>query len=480
MATDSTFGETRAAIEKFDGKKNFSLWQVRMRDVLVQQGTEEALNGKEDKPTGMTDKTWERMNSKAVSTIRLSLVDDVVYDVMGETSASDLWKKLEDLYMGKNFTNRLMLKQELYSLKRKEGVDLQSHIGEFNKLLCDLSNVGVKLDDEDKAIILLTSVKSTHMHLFNTLLYGRDTITVEQVKAALLSSEKMEKEDKKDMGDSQALFTNEKKKLYGKKNQGGGGGTRDRRPIKDWECYYCGEKGHLIRDCPERKKKEEERVAAFAKEEEFVENLLSITSKEKEAKEWVLDSACSSHLCSHRDWFSSYQPMEGEVFMGNGSSSKVEGVGTVKIKTTNGLTRILTNVRHVPSLRRNVISLGYLDSKGCSFAAINGLMKVRRGPRIMLMGRKVENLYVLLGNTIVDKVVAKSTKLMWKPMEKSTQKVENTVQTTSATSTISTQIEDVNPSSKAELVSFRFHDVGDVVDSLKSTSDMDLRTGFVE
>ena len=90
MATDSTFGETRAAIEKFDGKKNFSLWQVRMRDVLVQQGTEEALNGKEDKPTGMTDKTWERMNSKAVSTIRLSLVDDVVYDVMGETSTSDL------------------------------------------------------------------------------------------------------------------------------------------------------------------------------------------------------------------------------------------------------------------------------------------------------------------------------------------------------------------------------------------------------
>jgi len=121
-----------------------------------------------------------------------------------------------------------------------------------------------------------------------------------------------------------------------------------------------------------------------------------------------------------------------------------------------------------------------LDSKGCSFAAINGLMKVRRGPRIMLMGRKVENLYVLLGNTIVDKVVAKPTKLMWKPMEKSIQKVENTVQTTSATSTISTQIEDVNPSSKAELVSFRFHDVGDVVDSLKSTSDMDLRTGFVE
>ena len=39
MATgDSSFGETRMAIEKFDGKKNFSMLQVCMKDALVQQG----------------------------------------------------------------------------------------------------------------------------------------------------------------------------------------------------------------------------------------------------------------------------------------------------------------------------------------------------------------------------------------------------------------------------------------------------------
>ena len=40
---DSSLGETRMAIEKFDGKKNFSMWQVRIEDALVQQGIEEAL-----------------------------------------------------------------------------------------------------------------------------------------------------------------------------------------------------------------------------------------------------------------------------------------------------------------------------------------------------------------------------------------------------------------------------------------------------
>ena len=75
------------AIENFDGKKNSSMWQVSMKDALVQQGIEDSLCGKDSKLEGMVDKVWKRINVKAVSTMQLSLVDDVVYDVMGETSA---------------------------------------------------------------------------------------------------------------------------------------------------------------------------------------------------------------------------------------------------------------------------------------------------------------------------------------------------------------------------------------------------------
>ena len=83
-----------------------------------------------------------------------------------------------------------MLKQDFYSFKWKEEVDLQAYIGKFNKLLCELSNVGLNLDDKDKAIILLTSIKSTHNQLFITLLYERETITVEHVKKALFSRDR--------------------------------------------------------------------------------------------------------------------------------------------------------------------------------------------------------------------------------------------------------------------------------------------------
>ena len=140
---------------------------------------------------------------------------------------------------------------------------------------CDLSNVGVKLDDEDNAIIFLTSVKSTHKHLFNTLLYGRDSVTLEQVKKALSSSEKLEMKDVKSSDDSQELVNRRKGKSYGKKNQSDGGGGRVRRPLRDIECCYCRENGHIVKYCLKKKKDEEEcdgpkkdGVAATAREQE--------------------------------------------------------------------------------------------------------------------------------------------------------------------------------------------------------------------
>lgn len=42
-------------------------------------------------------------------------------------------------------------------------------------------------------------------------------------------------------------------------------------------------------------------------------------------------------------------------------------VGSIHIKMHDGVVRVLTNVRHVPKLKRNFISLGALDAKGYTY-----------------------------------------------------------------------------------------------------------------
>jgi hypothetical protein len=75
---------------KFDGTGNFGLWQRRVKDLLVQQGLVKALYRKTKKPEKMTDEEWEELDMKAVSTIRLLLADEVMYDVMEENSTAGI------------------------------------------------------------------------------------------------------------------------------------------------------------------------------------------------------------------------------------------------------------------------------------------------------------------------------------------------------------------------------------------------------
>ena len=65
--------------------------------------------------------------------------------------------------------------------------------------------------------------------------------------------------------------------------------------------------------------------------------------------------------------------------MGNNASCKVAGVGTIKIKMFDGIVRTLCDVRHVPDLKRNLISLSTLDSKGYRYTGEGGVLKLAKG-----------------------------------------------------------------------------------------------------
>ncbi|MGV7953797.1 hypothetical protein PJO47_29485, partial [Mycobacterium kansasii] len=76
----------------------------------------------------MTDDEWNNLDKKALSSIRLCLTDEVLYNVMREKTATKLWAKLEDVYAKKSSKNRLHLKRQWYNFKMAEGGDLEAHI----------------------------------------------------------------------------------------------------------------------------------------------------------------------------------------------------------------------------------------------------------------------------------------------------------------------------------------------------------------
>ena len=56
--------------------------------------------------------------------------------------------------------------------------------------------------------------------------------------------------------------------------------------------------------------------------------------------------------------------------MGYNSSCRIAGIGAVRIKMFDGVVRTLDDVRHVPDMKRNLISLSTLDSKGSTLVKV--------------------------------------------------------------------------------------------------------------
>ncbi|GKE59011.1 hypothetical protein Tco_1498196 [Tanacetum coccineum] len=309
---------TKFDVEKFDGSNDFGLWRVKMRCLLIQHGWEAALD---PFPGTMTDadKTAALKTDvykKAHNALLLCLGNKVLREVNKEASDVRVWLKLETLYMIKSLANKLYLKKKLFTFYMHSGKKLSKHIDEFNKLIGDLAHIDVDIDDEDQALMLLTSLPSSYDNFVETLLYERESLTLEDVLSSLNSWELKKRIDAKDDGDG----------LY----------------------------DHLKKDCPKRNKKKSTGFVkknvgqGFSMHSEGYDNgdLLMAVSEER-FLEWIMDSGSSYHMTPRRDFLFDFKEFNGgTVLLGDNRACAIRGTGKVRVQMKDGSSFVLENVRY--------------------------------------------------------------------------------------------------------------------------------------
>ena len=87
--------------------------------------------------------------------------------------------------------------------------------------------------------------------------------------------------------------------------------------------------------------------------------------------------------------------------MGTDNACKTMGIGTNQLKNHDGSIQVLRDVRYVPSLNKNLISLGVLESKGFTITLRDGLLKVVVGALTVMKGTRINNLYYFQGSTVI-------------------------------------------------------------------------------
>ena len=104
-------------IENFDSSVNFGLCQVKTKEILIQNRGYKGHVGEEKKPIGLSEGKWEEMDAKALLAIQLCPSNELLREVVKETTSKGIWEKLKSLYMAKSGMNRLLLKSRLYDLR---------------------------------------------------------------------------------------------------------------------------------------------------------------------------------------------------------------------------------------------------------------------------------------------------------------------------------------------------------------------------
>ena len=81
--------------------------------------------------------------------------------------------------------------------------------------------------------------------------------------------------------------------------------------------------------------------------------------------------------------------------MGDDHSCKVEGMGTVRVKMFDGIVRELKEVRYIPQLKANLISVGVVKMLGLVVSIQDGVLKMIKSSMVVMKGVSRDNLYYL-------------------------------------------------------------------------------------
>ncbi|KAJ4703588.1 Retrovirus-related Pol polyprotein from transposon TNT 1-94 [Melia azedarach] len=249
------------------------------------------------------------LEEKAHSTIMLCLADDIITEVAEEETAQGLWVKLEGLYMTKSLTNKLFLKQRLFSLRMQEGMPLRDHLDQLNTILLELRNIDVKVEDEDAALILLVSLPLSYENFVQSFIVGKDTVSLEEVRSSLHTRELRHKATGTG-ADNQAVGL----VASGSYGHGNSGKKKFKKPVSKGPkpndvCNYCKEKGHWKSDCPKKKRQQDKPTGTAAVADTNSEEDIALVADEHTDHNdvWILDSGASYHICPRREWFTTYE-----------------------------------------------------------------------------------------------------------------------------------------------------------------------------
>ncbi|GKB48936.1 retrotransposon protein, putative, ty1-copia subclass [Tanacetum coccineum] len=181
------------------------------------------------------------------------------------------------------------------------------------------------------------------------------------------------------------------------------------------KCYTCQSEDHLKTNCSKSNRKKS--TGYFKKDEQPSSNgstyddskvMMVMSIQASALLDLIMDSGCSYHMTPRLDILFDFLECDGgSVQLGDNRECKIRGIGKVRLQLKDGSSFVLHNVRYIPELKRNLISLGTLENEGYTIKMQSGKIKVINVSRVILSGIRRDNcVYSLDGHAMAGELNA--------------------------------------------------------------------------
>jgi hypothetical protein len=385
-------------LDKFDGS-NFIRWQDKMKFLLTALKIFYVLDPNLQPIPDPTLQDTEQLKQQRIKREEdelvckghiLNTLSDRLYDLFTTmTSSKEIWKALETKYKTEKQGTDKFIIQKYFDFKMMDNVSVLDQMHELQILVHKLNDLSIKIPELFQVGAIIAKLPPSWNNYRKKFLHMAEELTLEQTGTHL----RIEENSRIREGTNFVSKVNEGTVNY--VLNGGVGSSKTNKSFRQNKkiikktnsnkdkkgrvCFHCGKKGHYIRECRflknQMKEKElntseanvvDEIVAMVSEMQIGMITEVHMASAAENSSEWWYDSGATIHVCNNKMLFKEYVEAGNglEVLMGNHNTAKVLGTGTVELVLSSGKKLKLTNVYHVPDIKKNLVSASLLSKNG--------------------------------------------------------------------------------------------------------------------
>ena len=356
---------------------NFKEWKENVQITLGCMDLDLAF--RVEQPPSLTDDSpaedkryyekWDRSNRLSLMIIKRGIPESFRGVVSDEvTNAKDFLTEIEKRFI-KSDKAEISLLLSSFTSKRYSGKgNIREYIMEMSHIVSKLKTLKIEISEDILVHIILNSLPNAFDPFKVSYNCQREKWSLNELISFCVQEEERLKRNKTESAHlaSNSKDKGKKRKKIPYKDEAAKGPEQKKPKENIINCFFCKKSGHLKKDCPKYQAWKAKKGTTFILV--CSENNLASVPRNT----WWLDSGATSNISvSMQGCLSNRKPTDGEryIYVGDGKAVAVEAIGHFRLLLSSGFYLDLKDTFIVPSFRRNLVSVSYLDKSGycCSF-----------------------------------------------------------------------------------------------------------------